>query len=506
MVKRLEEITLGSFSGGLNTEDSPHDMEDNDLLIANNVVFRPTGEVESIDGYTQIGPDITVNSLPATRILGGTIFSNRVYLLASNGTVARLVFLNTVTNSWDEVSNRDFGTNFVATFASYNDVLWIVNGNPNDGVSIYFVSTANVLTTLAPVSTGPPATVNRIVLHLDRMWLSEGNNIYVSQQFPEGNASDWLLEAYQGSDTPGLIVLEDSADDQVRNMISHFGKLVVFKRDRIFVVTGDVSLTGTITRSFDSRGTVSDFSIGQADKVLYFLSSEGVKRFDGATTLDLAGQYDSISSITLDRKIRQEIAALGDRRTIVGHAFKDAYYLSGNGNDMLVFDEFTGGWSKWEIGRAELFLEQNDTLHIASVNRYYSVNSNATTEIESTIKTKDFNLGSDNVRKIFERLLVVFKAVPGEHTFDIEWYANGSDSPTGTRQVTVVSDGTTWDATGATWDSGISWDDGITGFVTERLRKLGSGYTISFGIRATGANRFSLSSLQFIFEPTRREF
>ena len=510
MAKNLQQIQLDNFATGLNTEDSPHDMENSDLRIADNVVFRPTGEVESINGLTQIGPDITVNSLPATKILGSILFEGQPVLLASNGTISRLVRLTpseSGTFTWTEII-LDLHSNAKASMVVYQNKLWVVNGIGVGNNILHIIDSNLSVSSLTRTQIGLSDTrnPNRISLHLERIWLSEGNRVYVSRLFPTGSEEDWdTTVAYSGADTAGMITIDDDTEDSIQKLVSHFGQLVIFREKSIHVVTGDVSLTGVITRSFDSRGTIAPFSVGQADKIIYFLSREGVKRFEGTTTQDQQTQFDTISTITLDRKIRPDIDQFSDKPNSVGHAFRDAYYFSDGDNTILVFDEFTGGWSKWNIGGAETFLENGDNLFIAKTNKYYHLNSNLSSSILSRVRTKDFNLGSDNVHKIFERLLSTFKTVAGTHTITIEWYINGSILPTGTQDFTINGESAKWDS-GLRWDSGIRWDTVGIDFITTRLRKLNSGTTISFGVKAEGTNRFSLSALLFLFEPTRREF
>ena len=81
---------------------------------------------------------------------------------------------------------------------------------------------------------------------------------------------------------------------------------------------------------------------------------------------------------------------------------------------------------------------------------------------------------------------------------------NGASTPSGTKSITVNGNQTQWDA-GYTWDSGIKWDSTTINFLQDKQRWIGSCLTIAFGIKATGANRFSLSSLDLIFDQIRKE-
>lgn len=573
MAKNLQQFVSDNFATGLNVVDSPHDMQISDIQVARNVIYRPTGEVESIDGLLKVGNSIYVNGLISTEILGGVKFNGTIYLMASNGVEARLVYKDstltglitafadsggglvqvtsaahgrndgdviTITGTtnyngeytvssattntfeitavwvsddatgtwtslgWTEVSSIDFAIDAQCDFQVYNDTLWFVNGRTTNSNVLHFVSTSNVLTGLT-TACGLESGVNRITLHLDRMWISKGNSLFVSVQYPVASDSDWdASRAYSGSDTPGLIIIDDDTEDEIKYLISHFGQLVVFRDRTIHVVTGTVILTSTISKSFNSRGTLADFSVGRSDVALYFLSREGVKQFKGIATQDKTTEFDAISSIGIDRKIRSKTTVFTEPARARGYAFQDKYYLSDGETKIYVFDEITGGWSEWDIGGAEVFIEDGDNLFCARADAYYQINADSTADVSSEVRTKDFNLGTDQFYKLHEKVLVTLKTFPTSQDITLSWYLDGSEVASGTKSVTIEGAGLTWDSD-IQWDSGLRWDSGSVSFLTDKQRKLGSSKTISFGMSADGSNRFSLSSIDLLFEILRRE-
>lgn len=573
MAKNLSQFVSDNFATGLNITDSPHDMQDSDLQIATNVVFRPTGEAESIDGLLQTGNEIYVNGSISTSVLGGIKFNNTIYLMASNGSEARVVYLDstlggsitafadagggqvTVTSSshglndndsvtitgttnyngiytisstttntfeitetfngddatgtwtttgWTEVSSVDFDPQAKCSMVVYSDKIWFVNGLTTNSNVLHFIDSGNSLSGITTAS-GLESGINRIVLHLERVWISKSNKIFVSIQFPTGANLDWdATRVYSGSDAPGLIQLDDNTEDKIRFMISHFGQLTVFREFTIHIVSGTSILTSTIQKSFNARGILADFSVGRSDKALYFLSRDGVKQFTGITTQDQTTQFDSISSIGIDRKIRSRITSFPDQTEARGYAFKDKYYLSDTVNKIYVFDEITGGWSEWDVGGAEVFIEDGDSLYCAKGSKYYQIDSDSSGSLTSQIKTKDYNLGTDQFFKVFEKLLATFKTFSGSQTITLEWYINGSGSTSGTKSIELQGSAVKWDS-GYKWDSGIKWDLGTINFLSDKQRKLKSGITIAFGVKATGSNRFSLSSLDLLFELIKKE-
>jgi hypothetical protein len=574
MGKEIRNFVLDNVSTGLNVVDSPHDIQSSDLQIANNVIFRPTGEAESIEGLLQTGNDIYVNSSISTSILGGVKFNSTIYLMASNGTEARLVYLdstlsgsitafadaggglvtvtsanhglnngdcvtisgttnyngeftisNVTTNTfditdtwvsndatgtwsstgWTEVSSVNFDPSAKCDFVVYNSNLWFVNGLTTNSNVLHFVNTSNVLSGLTTAS-GLESGINRIELHLERVWISKGNNIFVSIQYPTAANSDWdASRVYSGSSAPGLIQLDNNTEDSIKKLLSHFGQLVVFREFTINVITGKTILTSTIEKSFNSRGIISDFSVSRSDRAIYFLSRDGVKQFSGITTQDQTTEFDSISSIGIDRKIRTEIEAFSDQTDAPGYAFKDKYYLSDSGsNNIYVFDEITGGWSKWDVGGAEIFIENGDNLFCAKGAKYYQINADSTSSITSHVKTKDFNMDTDQYYKLFEKLIMTFKTFTGSNSITMEWYIDGGTTPSGTSSITILGSGVKWDS-GSKWDSSEKWDSGTINFRREKYRKLKSGVTIAFGVKATGTNRFSLSAIDLLYELLKKE-
>ena len=151
MAKNLQQKVVDNFTTGLNIVDSPHDMQDTDLQIADNVVYRPSGEAESIDGLLQVGDDITVNSSAATKILGGIKFNGLIYLMASNGTEARIGYFSGG-STWTEASSTNFDPDALVDMIVYNSKIWFVNGLTAGSNVLHFLDTSNTLTGLTTSS------------------------------------------------------------------------------------------------------------------------------------------------------------------------------------------------------------------------------------------------------------------------------------------------------------------------------------------------------------------
>lgn len=405
---------------------------------------------------------------------------------------------------WKQVSSQDFSATAMCDMQAYNNKLWIVNGLTTNSNVLHFVDTSDNLTGLT-TSSGLESGINRISIHLERAWISYANRIYVSIQYPTGTIDDWdASRVYAGSEAPGLIQIDDNPNDEIMRLISYFGDLVVFRKHTIHVVNGQTILSSTIQKSFNSTGTIAAFSVAKADAALYFLGSDAVKQFSGISTKDQATQYDNITSIGMDRKIRAEVTSVASQSNCIGHSFGDRYFLSDKDTKILIFNELTGGWSKFTQSAADFFLEDNGSLFIFRADGFYQYNAGTSVSVSSRIKTKDFNLGTDLFFKCIERAQFTLKRYASESDVRFEWYLDGAQSPTGYLDVTVQGSSVVWDA-GYAWDSGIKWDSIGVNFFRDKKRQIGSCVTVAFGVKASGTNRFSLSTIDVLFDQVRKE-
>lgn len=504
MAKNLNSINIKNFTTGLNVIDSQLQIADSDLPVAENVEFTLTGGVKSINGLTTIGSNITVNGVDGTKFLGGVVFNQLFYLMVSNGTVARLIYWTG--SAWAEANSQNFDPDALVEFQVYGDKLFFINGLTTNSNVLHMLTTANVLSGLG-TSTGLETGMVAIALHLERLWISKGNKLFVSALYPTGTSTDWdASTVYSGANTAGIIQIDNYTEDSIMAIRVMFGSLVVLRKFSIWLIEGQTVLQMYISKRTNAMtGVNAARSVAKADTSLYFMSNQGIKIFTGQTVKEGVTNVDTISTDRLDRKISSLVDAFTNQSLVVGHAFKDKYYLSDPGaSQIFVFDEITGGWSKWTSMKAEIFLDFNGILYCGSVKNFYSVNTNTSSSIHSEIKTKDFNMGTDLYSKVFHSLTAIFRTITLPSTFTITWYLDGNVFSTGNFSTTVTSNSVTWDVSGYSWDGEFDWDVPTINFNKKVKRHLQSGTTLSFLIEATGINRFSLDSLEVTFEQTKR--
>lgn len=497
----LQQFTQSNFSTGLNTTDSTLSIKDSDLRKAFNVLYEPTGEVKSMDGLTKIGDDITVDGEPCSKVLGGCVFQKTFYLLASNGTKSRLVYLDG--EEWKQANATNFDADAKAEMLVYQDQIWIVNGKATSTYVVCFLDESHNLTGIDDTP-GIPEGANRIILHLERIWIGYKNQVYVSRQYPQGVLKDWdNTSVYTGANTAGLIQLDDNTEDEILQMVVHFGQLVIFREESIKIISGQTVLTSTIQKAFNSRGVYAYRSIAKADSSIYLFAPEGVKVFQGITVKEGTTQFDSVETDTIDRPIKFNIDAVKSRN-LVGIAYKDKYYLSDTTNYTYIFNELTNGWSECNIMKPEFFIVNENMLYCAKGKDFSSVNTNKNANVESEIITKDFDLQNPIFYKLLHKLVVYFRTYTGNHDITISWYLDGAGEPNGSFNTIIESDAITMDGT-YVLNGAIKMSNTTLNYTKKMRRNLKTANTVAIGIKASGTNRFFLNSFSLIYEVLRRE-
>ena len=410
MAKNLSAFKTANFSN-LNTTDSQLQVADSDIVVAENVEYTVTGGVKSINGLTTIGGNISVNSIAGTKFLGAVVFNQLFYAMVSNGTAARLVYYTG--GVWTEANSQNFDPDALVEFQVYTNKLFFINGLTTNSNVLHTLSTANVLTGIATTS-GLETGMTSINIHLERLWISKGNKLFVSALYPTGTAYDWdASTVYSGANTAGIIQIDNVTEDTIMATKVMFGNLVVFRKLSIWLIEGQTVLQMYISRKTNAMtGVKAIRSVAKADTSAYFMSHQGIKIFTGTTVKEGVTNVDTISSDRLDRKISTLVDSLTNQTALIGHAFNDKYYLSDPTSSLvLVYDEVVGGWSKWTDIKAEVFLDFEGILYCGSVKNFYSVNTNTGSSIHSEIKTKDFNMGTDVYQKVFHSLTAVFRTL-----------------------------------------------------------------------------------------------
>lgn len=500
------------------------------LMCSNGVQARwmyKTSDSKSITSIADVGDGVHVRCTSNAHGLKNgnkiTIALSTVYdkdYYVSNVTTNTFdivsAFLGNYSGTWitvlfKEANSQNFDPNTPIQCEVYKDKIWFINGKTTviSGKScvLCFIDIADVVTGLSTAECGLPVGLTSIKLHLQRIWLGGLNTLFASITKPNGDALDWdTTTAYTGADTAGYFIIDNNTEDYIQVLKMKFGMLVVYRRYSIWVLQGTTVLQMYITRQTNTKvGVRSPRSVAQGSNIDYFYSDEGVKIFTGQTVKEGTTNVDTISTDTLDRKIKPLIDAFYDRDELVGCAFRDKYYLSDTRTQILVFDAITMGWTTYTDSPAEIFLDKSGLLYFGIANKWYQINADEAGSITSYIRTKNFNCDNDVFWKVFDKFIGMFLTFDRAMSFKLAWHINGVASDSGSITVNIPSNAVAWD-TGIKWDNTqFKWDSATIDFMQTKINKLKSGYTIAFSIEATGTNRFCLDNFSVIYEIIKRE-
>ena len=386
-----------------------------------------------------------------------------------------------------------------------------MNGTTTNSNVLHFLSTSNTLTGLTAAASGLAATMSHIILHLERIWISDGNTLYLSKKYPQAANADWdATSAYIGADVPGVIQIDNNTEDSIQGMVVNFSQLVVLRKYSLWLIAGKILSESEMTKRTNTRtGVIAELSIAKADRTIYIYTDEGVKTFDGQTVKEGTTNIDTISTRTIDYPIENYIANFSNTANIVGYAFRDKYYMSDASSVIFVYDELAnnknGAWSRWIETGADLFLEEGSSLYCFKAEKYYKLDDSTTASLTSKIKTKDYDVKHPSFWKLFHKIIVTFSRLVASSTITLSWHLDGAADASGSETITIQKSSVAWDS-GYEWgQSGIRWDQGTINFLNGMKRWLRSGVTIAFTIEATGTNRFSLSRFVLDSELLKKE-
>ena len=444
--------------------------------------------------------------------LGGTPNRVRISTTGAHGFVAGTYITISGTTNYNGsyfIKNVDAATTFDIEKAYVSETLADDVATPDNGCRIYHINTSNTLS--GYVDGGIfSANFKRLAIHKDRLWCSTGNSTFVTVVFPQATYTDWGSSTYTGADTAGVIIIDDSVDNEIYGIVEHFGSLAILRKDSIHYLQGNTLIDSSITKKTNvTNGVYAPWTISPSDRNIYYFSQHGTKIFTGVSVKEGATEFDSIISEGIDRSIWDQLEAISttNRAKMIGIAHEDKYYLSdpATGN-IFVFDEIVGSWSVWDNHDAQAFCVYKGELYCGNVNNFYKVQGSSSAAVTASLRTKDFNFGGDTVYKIPEMVNTILKPVSLSSDITLSWYINGSGISTGSKTLTAPSSQLVYDG-GFLYDNGALFDQLTTEMFRERIWKrhgLRSCVTIAFGLSVTGTNKFELLSFEIIYEVLRK--
>ena len=285
----------------------------------------------------------------------------------------------------------------------------------------------------------PPANIRYNVVHKERLWLSDGVDLFYSEQFkPESYYSNSVIQI-----TP---------DDghQMRGLHSYGDRLVVGKTNGIHFVTGTSEANFGVSVLTNRHGLYSHHSMKNAQGLLFWYGGDDFYVSDGVTV-------ESIS----DPKVKDLIDAIpDDMKEYVVAAIEPSlgWYMasiaSGSGqttnNYMLVYNYRDKTWAVFQYAAGaprfigDFYSSSFGLLPYAVFydDYIYQLNDGLTdagTAISAEFRTKQFGFGGDALYKALRHFSILCTSVAGTMTFNL--YRDGSATPHRTRAVSLNQTG-----------------------------------------------------------------
>lgn len=312
---------------GLNTQDSPIDMDAKFCLDATNCVIDKYGRIGSRKGWAKAhttNADLGTNTITC---IGEVVTNAGVrYTVATGGG-----FL--FTHSGTTLTTLTYGGGGVAPTISENNWKFVQLG----GVGIFFQRGYDPLifdptvstTTFRRLSektgyTGTVPLANCAVSAYGRIWCADTST--------DKNTVTWSdtltthLWTAGSAGTLNLLGVWPSGGDEIVALAAHNGRLIIFGRKQTLIYTGAATpSTMTLEDSLTNIGCVARDSVQDTGEDIIFLSDSGVR------SLTRTIQEKSIPLRSLSRNVHNDVQAYITAETLdnvkSGYSPDDAFYV-----------------------------------------------------------------------------------------------------------------------------------------------------------------------------------
>lgn len=332
-------------------------------------------------------------------------------------------------------------------FAGLDDNLYYVNGfdNPRmwDGAS-------------AADAGGSPPVSKDVVVHKNRLFLLEPNTNRVV--FSDIGDYDTF-----GS-TSFLYIPAPKTADVVVGMIPFQDGLVFLTRNTKYILTGSDLTSFTLREATAKKGCVGIGAFATDDNYIYFVSDDGVYRFNGGTDQLLSQKVDPILDATATKE---------DINVVIQQNLVRIYYTPTGQTEQhncLIFDSTYTQWlhdTGVYVSRANRWVSQTDDGEFLVGNSrvgalYYAEDRTSFSDVGKPIdfeyRTKYQSFDHPSRKHRVKRLYPFF--YPGEYSYyvDVQIDVDEMNSPL-SFPVNIGTSGATWGG-GSTWGGGAVWGGG----------------------------------------------
>lgn len=310
---------------------------------------------------------------------------------------------------------------------------------------------------------GSPGVSSEIILHANRLFfhsVSDPNKYIFSD-----------AAAYETFQAVSFVYMPspNTADPALRG-ISYQNNLIVFTRNRKFVLYGTDLASFVLRESPAKRGVASATALASDGNFVYFSADDGLYKYNGGT------------DILLSKKVEPLIANMASRTDLKMWIFDNKVFVAfrttgqNSKNDLLIFDSVYNTLlhdTSVNIESANLWTSQTDAKKVICGSSLMGVlytgetgNSDLGKGVAFEYRTKYFSFGHPAAKHRLKRLYPHLRGQSGNYTINVQIDADELNAPVsntvslGTNLYTYGQTGLTWGTvanggSGATYGSGV---------------------------------------------------
>jgi hypothetical protein len=404
---------------GLNTQDSPLDLNAGFALVATNCIIDQYGRIGSRKGWSRVNAssgDLGANDVKVIHELvqaDGTLTvlfagNNKIFKLSSTNTVTELTYGGGGTAPTITASNWQC--------ASLNGITYFFQSGFNPLIYDPAVSTTTyrrVSEKTGYVATAPNADI--CISAFGRLWAANTTTDNATVYF-----SDLLTGHVWSTGTAGTLDVSRvwaNGSDQITGLAAHNGFLFIFgKRQILIYANATTPATMQLSDTVEGIGCIARDSIQTTSTDVLFLSNSGVR------SLMRTIQEKSAPERDLSKNIRNDLMSAVAGETLANiksvYSEREAFYL-------LVTPSIDTTWcfdtkaylpdgsarvTTWDSITPKSFLSRRDGTVYIGQNGYvglYNTYQDYLSSYRMLYYTNHADLGNQNVTSILKKLSVV---------------------------------------------------------------------------------------------------
>ena len=404
---------------GLNTQDSPLDLNAGFALVATNCIIDQYGRIGSRKGWSRVNSSSGNLGANDVKVIHELVQADGTYtvLFAGNNKLFKLGSSNAVT----ELTYGGGGTAPTITAsnwqcASLNGITYFFQSGHNALIYDPAVST----TTYRRVSekTGYAATVpdaNTCISAFGRLWAADTTSNNATVYF-----SDLISGHVWSTGTAGSLNVNNvwvNGADQITGLAAHNGFLFIFGKRQILVYQGATSpSTMSLSDTVEGIGCIARDSIQTTSTDVLFLSNSGVR------SLMRTIQEKSAPERDLSKNIRNDLMSVIAGETLANvksvYSEREAFYLLTTPSIDAVWCFDTKAYlpdgsarvTTWDSIAPKSFLSRRDGTLYLGKNGYiglYNTYQDYDTAYRMLYYTNHADLGNQNQTSILKKLSIV---------------------------------------------------------------------------------------------------